>query len=78
MRSFFYMLYVEGGGAPTKKHEGDDAEASAKREAERLARLTGQRVHVLRSVASCIKNDVQWRSADPAERPADEDGEIPF
>jgi hypothetical protein len=33
-------------------------------------------VHVLKSVASCLKSDVHWTQADPG-RPAD-DAEIPF
>lgn len=70
----FYMLYVEGGGAPTHQHRSPE---NAKQEAERLARQTGRRVHVLKSVASCLKTDVQWSQPDPVERSV-EDDEIPF
>jgi hypothetical protein len=70
----FYMLYLEGGGAPTFKHEGQGAKVAAKAEAERLARAhPGRRVHMLRSVGSVIKSDVRWSGAD--EEPSDD---IPF
>lgn len=66
----FWMLYVEGGGAPTFRHDTPDG---AKREAERLAVQTGKRVYVLEAVASCVKNDVTWERS-----PSREDDDIPF
>jgi hypothetical protein len=58
----FWVVWKEGGGAPTFKHASvTDAEA----EAERLARTVGGTFHVLQLVATCRKNDVQWdRVAD--------------
>lgn len=71
MTDRFYMCFVEGSGSPTVKHPTPEI---AKTEAERLARMTGHRVHVLASVASCQKTDVQWDRHDG--RP--EDDTIPF
>lgn len=54
----FWLVWNEAHGAPRVKHNTSD---SAKREAERLARLNpGQRFHVLESVATCERNDVTW------------------
>lgn len=63
----FWMLYAEGGHAPTFRHGSKE---SAKEEAERLAKLKpGTRVHVLEAVASCVKEEVQWSETrgDPEE-----------
>lgn len=43
----FYMVYLEGGGAPTKQHT---TEASAAVEAERLANSNRKNAYVLRPV----------------------------
>lgn len=53
------MLYREGGGAPTVKHETLE---SAKREAERLVREHGGRVYVLEAIASA--RQVVWEGAE--------------
>ena len=44
----FYMCYVEGGGAPTRKHEA----SAVGPEAERLAKVTKRVVFVLKAMAS--------------------------
>ena len=51
-----------------------DSLDSAAKEAERLARALGDKVHVLASVATVEKTDVRW---DRHEPPTDED-DIPF
>lgn len=72
MRETFYMLYLDGGGAPTVCHGTKEA---AKAEAERLARAhSGRRVYVMQAVASVIKSDVAWESAPGLAS----DDEIPF
>lgn len=56
----FWMIYVEGKGAPTYKHP---TENEARKEAERLAKLPdnqGRGVFVLESVANCRYNSVIW------------------
>jgi len=68
----FWMLYVEGGQSPTHKHFDKNA---AKIEAERLARISNERVHVLESVASVKKNDLEWEGS-PSRSPESDD--IPF
>jgi len=44
----FYMCYVEGAGAPTRKHEA----SAVGLEAERLAKVTKRKVFVLKAMAS--------------------------
>ena len=46
----FWMLYVEGASSPTTKHH---TETEAKKEAERLAKTTRKRVHVLEMTSFC-------------------------
>ena len=70
MTDRFYMCFVEGGNSPTHQHTTPE---SAETEAERLARVTGRKVHVLASVASCQKTDVQWEKHTPVN-----DDDIPF
>lgn len=55
----FFMLYVEGAGAPTFRHY---SLSSASIEAERLARVTGRKVHLLAQVDSCQVGPVKWWS----------------
>lgn len=58
IHEFFWMVWREGGTAPTFKH--NDMNAAAK-EAERLARLNpGETFHVMECIASCAKTDVNW------------------
>lgn len=45
----FYMIFLEGGNAPTFAHETLD---SAITEAKRLAKLTGKKAYILESVKS--------------------------
>jgi hypothetical protein len=45
----FFMLYVEGGNNPKVKHETLEAILI---EAERLARLTQKKVHILKSLST--------------------------
>ena len=45
-KQIFYMVYMEGEGAPTYKH---DTKESAKKEAERLSLLFGKRTYVLKA-----------------------------
>jgi hypothetical protein len=55
----FYIIYRDGGEqAPTFKHFSKD---DAYKEAERLAnKHAGSKFYVLRTIASCIKQDVIW------------------
>lgn len=46
MEERFYMVYMEGEGAPTYKH---DTKESAVKEAERLSLLFGKKTYVLRA-----------------------------
>jgi hypothetical protein len=63
----FWM--VLGAGTPNCQHLTLD---SAKKEAERLARLNpGQAFTVLQSIATVVKSDVKWEVHD-------DDGVIPF
>ena len=52
----FYVVWKDGGGAPTHRHE---SEASARREADRLARAHGGRFYVLCAISFVEKNDVR-------------------
>lgn len=72
MTQRFYMCLAENGSKPpTFRH--NDIE-SASKEAERLARVHGGKVHVLASVATVEKTDVRWARHEP---PTDDD-DIPF
>lgn len=69
----FWMVYGENGGAPTYKHE---TEASAKAEAERLAKLNqGKRFYVLKVIADVVVSNVRWTEhldltrSDPSDIP---------
>lgn len=56
-RKSFWMVWCEGGDAPTRKHA---SLASADQESERLARANrGQTFVVLRSVSECVVDDVR-------------------
>ncbi len=56
----FWMIWNEGNRGPAVQHY---EETSARREAERLARLNkGQKFHVLQSVDCCRVNDIQWEN----------------
>jgi hypothetical protein len=62
----FWLVWKDNGGIPTVPHDSLD---SAKREAERLARMhPGSKFYVLQTVGACSKTDVLW----------DEDHEPPF
>ena len=68
----FYMCLAENGShPPTVRHGSIDL---ASKEAERLTRAPGGKVHVLASVATVEKTDVR---RDRHEPPTDED-DIPF
>ena len=59
----FYMVWKEGGNAPTYKHHSYQ---DAKHEAARLARLDpGREFHVLKSQCSCQVNDLIWNEPLP-------------
>ena len=47
----FYMIYVEGKGAPTIKHEDLD---EARKEAERLAEKEGKPTYLLTATHACL------------------------
>lgn len=49
MEDTFYMIYVEGGNAPTFTHTTID---TALEEAKRLAKLTGKKAYILEAVKS--------------------------
>lgn len=55
----FWMLYVEGGSAPARKHEN---EQDARTEAERLAKTIGKIVVLLeaKAICACLEPPVQW------------------
>lgn len=52
----FYMVHVEGEGAPTHKHPCLE---SAKREAHRLMKVSNKEVYVLQAVRS-VKPPMQY------------------
>lgn len=63
----FFVVWREGGGPPTVKHQN---ELQARSEAARLARqFPGDRFHVLGLVDTCVKDDVRWLSRDDEEIP---------
>ncbi len=59
----FWMVYLDGGGAPTATHNDID---QAKREAERLARKYGKRAFVLESklAVELETPPVKWTDTD--------------
>ena len=70
----YYMCLAENGNVPPRKrHASPD---DAKKEAERLARTLGGKVHVLASVATVEKTDVHWERHRPNN--TDDGDDIPF
>lgn len=70
----FWVVWNEGGGAPTVKHPDY---ASARREAQRLARaVPGQRFVVLAAAVSFIKRDLDETHYGDSQWL--DDREIPF
>jgi hypothetical protein len=66
MNDEFWMVWREFGGTPTYKHPNED---SARREAERLARMTpGVRFYILREADSVVMPlpPVEWASGASA------------
>jgi len=57
----FWMLFVEGGNSPTKRHYD---RGEAEREAERLCNTNGHMVHLLESVSFCDLAKVTWHMVD--------------
>ncbi|MDR3272776.1 MAG: hypothetical protein LBT29_04785, partial [Flavobacteriaceae bacterium] len=51
MNEFFYMVYVEGEGATTYKHESKE---KAEKEAKRLSEKLGKEAYILESIASIL------------------------
>lgn len=64
MNQGFFLVWRENGGAPTYKHPSLDA---AKTEAERLTLLHGGAFHVLASVATATKRNVDWSEHEHAD-----------
>lgn len=58
MKEVFFMVYAEGQGAPTFKHEN---ESKATTEAERLAEKLGVETTVLQAVKSVTPKDITKR-----------------
>ena len=75
----FWVVWADGGGAPTVKHETIER---AKAESIRLARANpGQRFIVLQAVGACEKNDVihtVFRRQDPWGPGWEDEFEGPF
>ena len=68
-RNSFWMVWCEGGDAPTRQHA---TRGSAEQEADRLARANrGQTFVVLRSVSECVVDDMRRIEHE-------EDAGIPF
>ena len=51
----FYMIYIEGQNGPTRKHP---TYQDAKKEAERLARLTRRKTYILGTIECFEVNDI--------------------
>lgn len=66
----FYMIYVEGAGSPTYKHETIE---SAQYEAKRLADTTEKKVYILCSVCS-----VERKQYDIVNLMPDAEPQLPF
>lgn len=58
MEKQFFMVYAEGQGAPTYKHENEQA---ASKEAERLAEKLGVNTTVLQAVKTVAPKDITKR-----------------
>lgn len=58
MKKQFFMVYAEGQGAPTYKHENEQA---ASKEAERLAEKLGVNTTVLQAVKTVTPKDITKR-----------------
>lgn len=58
MEKQFFMVYAEGQGAPTYKHENEQA---ASKEAERLAEKLGVNTTVLQAVKTVVPKDITKR-----------------
>lgn len=58
-KDLFFMLYVEGGSAPTFRHY---TIGSAQDEAERLARVTNKKVHVMAALDWVKQGELVWGS----------------
>lgn len=58
MEKQFFMVYAEGQGAPTYKHENEQA---ASKEAERLAEKLGVNTTVLQAVKMVAPKDITKR-----------------
>ena len=59
--AFVHLVYVEGKQAPKVKHPSLD---EAKREAERLAKFTREKVYVVKVVATCTTETItKWEGA---------------
>ena len=66
----FYMIYVEGGNAPTYKHETLE---SAQYEAKRLADKSDKKVYILCSVCS-----IERKQYDIVNLMPDAEPQLPF
>lgn len=64
----FWMVWKAEGAAPAYKHH---SEASARAEAERLARTLGGTFYVLEAIARCDAVDVVWSESEDLD-------DIPF
>ena len=64
----FFLVWRDGSGTPTRKHS---TLAAARAEAERRTLMYGGEFHVLASVATATKRNVDWSEHDHAE-------ELPF
>jgi len=57
----FWMVFVEGKGGPTRKHESLEL---AMWEADRLAMAQGKPAYVLESVKVCKVAGVEWEDLE--------------
>lgn len=63
----FWMVWNDGGYAPTHKHM---TEGAARSEAERLARKArGKRFVVLEAIGACCVTEVHWTALVDKEMP---------
>jgi len=69
-QTYFYMLYMENGSAPTYKH---NSLTSAENEAERLTKMTGNKVYVLTTIKS-----FQEKRIDVVDCRPPSDDNLPF
>lgn len=63
----FYFVWNPQGSIPNRKHEMLE---SAKAEAERIARKTGQRIIILKSVCDVVVSDVHWTKHKKSDDPS--------